>query len=215
MTTKIYNEIAINLIPQAIKLIEPLIKKDEGFERLLPNGLVTAYLDPVKIPTIGWGTVWYSNGAKVKMGDVITVAQCQFELEHMLAKKASELIKHITFPINVNQLASMLSFSYNAGVGSPTDPKKRGTVNKQFFKVFATTGDTLKAASFLEKTALTGQGSNKILAGLVNRRKKEAELFRAPVNGSNTIIVEKKKPINIIYNASKSIVDNYREFFGF
>ena len=34
-----------------------------------------AYLDPVKIPTIGFGTIVYPNGKRVKIGDVCTEEQ--------------------------------------------------------------------------------------------------------------------------------------------
>ncbi len=42
-----------------------LIKKWEGFR-------ANAYLDPVGIPTIGYGTIRYPNGQKVQMGDIIS-----------------------------------------------------------------------------------------------------------------------------------------------
>ncbi len=203
-----YSSFAANLIPAAIKIAQPLIKEKEGFKKVLSNGSVTAYLDPVGIPTIGWGTTRYSNGKKVLMGDIVTVAQCQFELEFMMKQKANEFIKHINFEINENQLAAMISFAYNAGTGKVGGDT--GLINKQFFKVFAATGDTTKASNLLENTAITAKGVK--LAGLVNRRKKEAELFRAP----STLIPEKKKfspaEIRSIIN---TISSSFVSFFSF
>ncbi|MFM7716173.1 MAG: lysozyme, partial [Microcystis sp.] len=40
-----------------------LIKKWEGFR-------ANAYLDPVGIPTIGYGTIRYPNGQPVELGDI-------------------------------------------------------------------------------------------------------------------------------------------------
>ncbi len=47
-----------------------LIKKFEGL-------YLTAYLDPAKIVTIGYGTIRYPNGQKVQWGDEITEQQAE------------------------------------------------------------------------------------------------------------------------------------------
>ncbi len=45
-----------------------LIKSFEGY-------YANAYLCPANVPTIGWGTIRYPNGQKVKMGDKCTIEQ--------------------------------------------------------------------------------------------------------------------------------------------
>ncbi len=54
----------MNFSDKAIALIEE-------FEGLRLN----AYLDPVGVPTIGYGTIAYPNGRKVEMGDSISAAE--------------------------------------------------------------------------------------------------------------------------------------------
>ncbi len=160
---------------KSIKIAQPLIKEKEGFFTDLKNGYVAAYRDPIGIPTIGWGTTEYSNGKKVKMGDKITYAQAQSELDFHMLQKANQLLPHITFPINDSQMAAFISFSYNAGVGKLGKLGDSGIVNKSFFRTFANTGDSAKASKLMETSTVTAGGV--VLRGLILRRKKEAALL--------------------------------------
>lgn len=81
-----------------------LIKKFEGLR-------LWAYLDPAGIPTIGYGTIRYPNGQKVKLGDEITEQQAEAYLlneRSKFAKKVDELVD--IFPLNQNQFNALVSF---------------------------------------------------------------------------------------------------------
>ncbi|NEP90302.1 MAG: lysozyme [Okeania sp. SIO2C2] len=52
-----------------------LVKKWEGL-------FLNANLDPVGIPTIGYGTIRYPNGKKVQLGERITERNAEFYLKY-------------------------------------------------------------------------------------------------------------------------------------
>ena len=52
-----------------------LIKISEGLK-------LKAYLCPANVPTIGYGTIRYPNGEKVKLGDTCTPEQAETYLKH-------------------------------------------------------------------------------------------------------------------------------------
>ena len=163
-------------INNAVNIAADLIKKSEGYFKKLPNGNVTAYLDPRNIPTIGWGSTYMLNGNAVKMGDILTLQQCELLLSSKIAGFTDSILKNLKTPVTDEQLAGLISFSYNSGIG--VQGGKTGLVNKDFFKVLNATGDSTRAAAILEKTNLTGRGSSKVLPGLVIRRNAEAALLR-------------------------------------
>ena len=97
-----------------------------------------AYLDPRKIPTIGYGTTIYPNGNKVKMGDTCTVEQANDWLRKHLQSNEEYLSD-----LSNDQTDALLSFIYNVGIGNynisvlkrkvnknPLDP----TIEKEFMK---------------------------------------------------------------------------------
>lgn len=75
-----------------------------------------AYQDSVGIWTIGWGTIKYPNGTKVKEGDICTEEQAQEYLEFEVNEKShgvNAAIKEI--PLNQGQYDALVSFCYNLG----------------------------------------------------------------------------------------------------
>ena len=88
-----------------------LIEKWEGL-------FLSAYLDPVGIPTIGWGTIRYPNGQKVRIGDEITRAEAEafllFEVEEVV-KSLDPVLAGIN--LTQNQFDAIVSLCYNIGVG--------------------------------------------------------------------------------------------------
>ena len=81
-----------------------------------------AYPDPLSggVPyTIGYGTTRYSNGAAVKMGDVITKAEADMLLRKEIDGIAAQLGKTIPYwgEMNNNQKSALVSFAYNLGTG--------------------------------------------------------------------------------------------------
>ncbi len=133
-----------------------LIKKFEGFRS-------KAYLDPIAIPTIGYGTIRYSTGVKVKMGDVITAENAEFELLQYLKGISAPLGD---LPVNQNQIDAITSFVYNLGMGN----FNKSTLKK---KIVANHNDESIRAEFQKWVRAGGQ----VLNGLKKRRAAESELY--------------------------------------
>jgi lysozyme len=138
-----------------------LIKTFEGFYS-------KPYLDPVGIPTIGYGVIKYPNGKRVTMQDApITEARATELLAQLLEetyeKEVNRLVKS---PLNQNQFDALVSFTYNLGGAN----LGRSTLLK---KINANPCDPSIRAEF-EKWNKAG---GKVLKGLVRRRKAEADLY--------------------------------------
>lgn len=111
----------------------------------------------------GLGTI---NGVPVKAGDVITRTQADEELKTQI----SNLSRYVTFlthqPLSNNQLAALISFTYNVGKtafsGSTMLKQINAGENKQ------------TVAMQFDKWIYAG---GKVNQGLVNRRNKEKTLF--------------------------------------
>ena len=140
-----------------------IIKKWEGYKS-------DAYLDPVAIPTIGYGTIRYPNGQKVKLGDQIS----EVEAEAFLKFEVDESIKNLFNPLkdillNQNQFDAIVSLCYNIGVG--------GFMSSTILKMLKADDFKAAAAGFDLWNKGTVNGVKKPLPGLTNRRKEERELF--------------------------------------
>lgn len=140
-----------------------LIKRFEGCK-------LEAYLDPIKIPTIGFGATFYENGTKVKIGDKITKERASELLEWHVSQFAIRVKDLIKVSINDNQFASLVSFAYNCGIGN----LKISTLLK---KVNANPFDTTIRDEFKKWNRAGG----KVLAGLTTRRNAEADLYFSKV----------------------------------
>lgn len=158
----------MNSIPDAA--IE-LIKKFEGFR-------ADAYPDPIthwKLPTIGYGTTIYPDGARVKQGDTITEARASEYLAVHVAKNCTPYLTKIPTwaSMNPNQQSALYSFAYNLGAG--------------FYKGanFTSITDVCDSPERWNESAWIeeqfGKYTNHGLKGLVLRRKAEADLFCTPV----------------------------------
>ena len=79
--------------------------------------------DPVGIWTIGWGTIQYPDGTRVKQGDVITQAQADYYLEYEVNGKARSVDNSIGtgVTVNTNQFDACVSFAYNVGTQAFAD----------------------------------------------------------------------------------------------
>lgn len=131
----------------------PLIRRFEGCR-------LTAYLDAVGIPTIGWGE---TKG--VKMGDKITQAQADDRLLTRYDEFQAKVVKLVTHRITDNQLGALVCFAYNVGVTAFA----KSTLLKKL-----NAGDVKGAASeFLRWNKAGG----KVLNGLTKRRVAERDLF--------------------------------------
>lgn len=80
-----------------------------GFEGLR----LTAYRDPVGIPTICFGET-----KDVKMGQKHTRAECEAMLVDSLIEHEKGMLKCLTVKVHDDTYAAFLSFTYNVGVGA-------------------------------------------------------------------------------------------------
>lgn len=130
-----------------------LIRESEGLR-------LEAYLDPVGIPTIGYGST-----ADVKMGMTITKADAERRLEESVhdCERALRALVHV--PLTQGQGDALIDFIYNLGSGRLA----RSTLLKKL-----NAGDLTGAADEFGKWVYAG---NQKLPGLVTRREKERQLF--------------------------------------
>lgn len=131
-----------------------LIKKFEGCK-------LSAYLCPANIPTIGYGNTFYKNGTKVKIGDKITQQQADELLMDLLPQYEAIVNKNIKIDLTQYQFDALVSFVWNCGK------------SETLFRLVNSKSKDLR--QWWETHYITGGG--KVLQGLVNRRKAEAQLF--------------------------------------
>ena len=136
-----------------------LIKKYEGLR-------LTAYLCPVKVWTIGYGTTFYPNGGKVKQGDIITQIQAEQYLSDIVERFSIQVRNVIKMSINENQLGALTSLAYNIGINAFNN----STLLK---KVNINPNDPSIGIEF----SRWNKGGGKVLTGLINRRRDEKELY--------------------------------------
>jgi lysozyme len=150
-----------------------LIKKFEGIE-------LKAYIDPVGIPTIGYGTIRYPNGTKVRMGDTISLAEAEafllFECEGIDAR-LSEILGSVA--VNQNQRDALISFCFNLGIGAFLE----STMLKRL-----RAGDfAAAAAEFPRWNKGMVDGVKVELPGLTRRRAAERALFESAAAGARPL----------------------------
>jgi lysozyme len=149
---------------------EELIKKFEADDI---NKYLRAYLDPVGIPTLGYGSIYnYDAKRKVQLGDSIT----QEKAIEWLRKETKAIVPKIKalvkVPINQNQLDSLTSFVYNVGIGAFQSSTLLRLLNSGAPK-------SEVAAQFDRWNKGTVNGQKVVLPGLVRRRSEEKALFLA------------------------------------
>ena len=81
----------------------------KGFEGKRLN----AYDDGVGVWTIGYGTIKYPNGIRVKKGDTCTESQAESYLKNDLVKFENAINRLVKVPLNQNQFDALSSFTYN------------------------------------------------------------------------------------------------------
>ena len=149
---------------------EELIKKFEADDI---NKYLDAYIDPVGIPTIGYGSTYnYDAKRKVKLGDNITVEKAIDWLRKETKTIAPQIKALVKVPINQNQLDSLTSFVYNVGIGAFKNSTLLRLLNSGAPK-------SEVAAQFDRWNKGTVNGEKVVLPGLVRRRSEEKALFLA------------------------------------
>ena len=126
---------------------------------------LVAYDDGVGIWTIGFGTIKYPNGTRVKKGDTCTLDQAKEYMRHDLIEFEHTVNSSIKVPLNQNQFDALVSLAYNIG----SNAFKSSTLVKKL-----NTGDYQGAA---DQFNVWVNGGGKRMQGLVNRRDREKLLF--------------------------------------
>jgi lysozyme len=133
-----------------------LIKKWEGCK-------LTSYKCSAGVWTIGFGNTFYEDGTKVKQGDKITKARAESLLLDLLPKFEKIVNKKVSVPLRQNQFDALVSYTWNTG-GSDT-----------LFNMINSKASDKDIRNWFETKYITANG--KKIAGLVNRRKDEANLY--------------------------------------
>jgi len=139
-----------------------VIKEKEGFRE-------NAYVDPGtkgQPITIGYGFTAKALGRPVNLGDTITRAQADDDLQRIVNDFATGVKKKLKVScVTQGQFDAMVSFAYNVGLGN---------FGKSDLLRFTNAGDKLAAGdSILTWTKAAG----KVLPGLVTRRQQEREIY--------------------------------------
>ena len=136
-----------------------LVKKFEGLK-------LEAYLCPAKVPTIGYGSTFYPDGKRVKLGEVISIQKA----EELLLWELNQIADKITLALPQNKFDALVSFAYNLGLGN----LKNSTL---FKKVLANHKDPTIKDEFMKWTKAKVNGELVVLKGLVKRREEESQLY--------------------------------------
>jgi lysozyme len=137
-----------------------LITEFEGFS-------AKPYLCSAKVPTIGFGNTYYTNGTKVTLLDKpITRVQAFEMFKHIADKFASKVSKLVTSPLNQNQFNALVSLAYNIGIAGFTN----STLLK---KVNINHNDKSIELEFLKWNKV----NKKEVAGLTRRRLYESKVY--------------------------------------
>ncbi len=151
-----------------------LIKQFEGL-------YLEAYDDTLGVITIGYGTIKYPNGEKIKLGDTCTETEAEQWLELEVNEKATGVDKAIKeVPINQGQYDSLVSFAYNLGIGALQGStllkkllKNPHDVTIYQYQLDAENKPVVDSCEFLKWV----RGNGKVMNGLVRRRAAEADMY--------------------------------------
>lgn len=141
----------------------PLIREFEGLA-------LEAYVDPVGIATIGYGTIRYPEGQPVQLGDRISAVRAEQLLRDAVVEHYAPALLAAIPPArhySAAQQAALLSFTYNVGVGSV----QRSTLRRRLLA-----GEDPQQV-IAEELPRWSRGGGRELPGLVRRRAAEVALF--------------------------------------
>lgn len=135
------------------------IFKEEGVK-------LKAYLCAAGVPTIGVGCTYYPDGRKVKLGDTITLQECNELFDDVVENFEAIVNREIKVPISQNQFNALVSFAFNIGI----EGFRKSTLLKM---INAKAGKD----AISEQFARWNKAGGKVNAGLVGRRKRETLLY--------------------------------------
>lgn len=152
-----------------------LIREFEGFSDV-------AYICPAGVPTIGWGTTRWPDGAAVKIGDTITRDAADGLLDNMLETQVVPALAK-TIPgwktLSAHRQNALISFAYNVGwhfCGSADFVTISKCLRESDY-------DAVPAALMLYVNAGTPAEP-----GLRRRREAEAKLWGIPTKASSVLL---------------------------
>lgn len=122
-----------------------------------------SYKCPAGVWIIGYGNTFYLDGSKILMGQKITQAEADMLLLKLLPKYEATVDRNIKVSVTQNQYDALVSFCWNCGS------------SESLFRMV-----NIKATDEVIHKWLCSHyimGGGKVLAGLVRRRKAEADLF--------------------------------------
>ncbi len=126
------------------------------------------YLDPIGIPTIGYGSTWGLDADRVTMSHPpITMNEAEFLLSREAKVAELAVMKLIRSELTPNMFSALVSLTYNIGSGNFQSSTLRMKLNR---------GQYEDAAGEFWKWRRAG---GVILRGLVRRRETERALFVA------------------------------------
>eukprot|EP01128_Nolandella_sp_AFSM9_P012782 TRINITY_DN9610_c0_g1_i1.p1 TRINITY_DN9610_c0_g1~~TRINITY_DN9610_c0_g1_i1.p1 ORF type:complete len:207 (-),score=44.86 TRINITY_DN9610_c0_g1_i1:129-656(-) len=123
------------------------------------------YLDPVGLPTIGWGHL-IVKGDPYKKGDCITKAEGTQLLQKELRRTEACISAQAKVKLSCNEFAALVSWAFNVGCGASGSSTLMKKLNA---------GDRQAVPSELARWNKAG---GRVLAGLTRRRKAEGDMFR-------------------------------------
>jgi lysozyme len=137
-----------------------LIKTFEGLS-------LKPYLCSAKVPTIGYGNTFYTNGVKVKMSDAPITQEKANEMLKVIADSFALKVSKITpSGLTQNQFNALVSFAFNLGVQALTN-----STLLRLVKINPNDGNIAK--QFLR----WNQAGGKVVDGLTKRRIKESSVY--------------------------------------
>lgn len=159
--------IDFDAVKQMLGIPEAMSASDKGVDLIceFEGKRLVAYDDGVGVWTIGFGTIKYPNGVRVKKGDTCTLDQAKEYMRHDLIEFEHTVNNSVKVPLNQNQFDALVSLAYNIG----SSAFKSSTLVKKL-----NAGDYKGAADQFNVWINAG---GKRMQGLVNRRDREKLLF--------------------------------------
>ncbi|HEY4326154.1 MAG TPA: lysozyme [Mucilaginibacter sp.] len=142
-----------------------IIKNFEGLR-------LEAYRDVAGVWTIGYGSIRYHDGKRIKPGDKLaSEAQADALFRNTLGQYESAVNEQVKVSITQNQFDALVSFSYNEGTGALKESTLLVKLNEKNYAE--------AAAHFLAWDKITDPHTGKkvVCDTLVQRRREESRLF--------------------------------------
>ena len=144
-----------------------IIKHFEGFEPM-------AYLDPIGIPTIGYGHIAGVTHQDVQNQRTVNEAEAEQLLREDIAVAESAVERLISVAMNDNQFSALVSFTFNLGEGNLKSSTLRRRLNRGEYDAIP------------YEMCRWVKAAGRTLPGLVRRRIAEGGLFM------NNMLVEQQ-----------------------